>query len=494
MITGADLFCGAGGFTSGALYAAAQLGLSVRDFLAVNHWPVAITTHSLNHPGVRHLCNDIADIQPADAVPAGRLNLLLASPECTHFSNARGGKPVSNQRRSSALNVLTWCDVLDVQEVIIENVPEFRTWGPLGADSRPVKAEKGRYYRRFLSQLAGLGYTVEDRILCAADYGDATTRKRLFVRASKRGNISWPEPSHSQQQEENCLPWRPAREIIDWSLEGQSVFTRKRPLSPNTMRRIMAGLAKYSGIPFIVPQFSQQGPRSIERPLGTVTTQSRGVGLCRPYLVILRQHCDAQGIEEPIPTICANGQHLGLCQPYLVNMKGQSDAASIDAPAPTITAGAPHLYLAEPELQPFLIKYHGDHAGEDESDRRVFPVDEPLRTVDGSNRYGLAQPKSYLVRYNGTGDASSVQEPVPTVTSKDRFGLACPEVISEEGTALVVDIKFRMLTPRELARAQGFADDYVIHGTREDQVKQIGNSVPFWTASALSKAALQPLA
>jgi DNA (cytosine-5)-methyltransferase 1 len=495
MLTGADLFCGAGGFTAGTLYAAARLGLSIGDFLAVNHWPVAMATHSLNHPGVRHLCNDIADILPQEAVPGGRLDLLLASPECTHFSNARGGKPVSDQRRSSANNVVAWCRALDVQEVIVENVPEFRTWGPLGADDKPTAAGRGRYYRRFLTQLANLGYGVEERIFCAADYGDATTRKRLFIRASKTGSVRWPEPSHAKGAKKNCKPWRPAREIIDWSLEGESVFTRKRPLSPNTMRRILAGLAKFSGLPFVSKIAYTQGDArvsGIDEPMPTICANYEHYGLARPYLVVLRQHCDAQDLGEPAPTVCANGQHLGLAQPFLVNMKGKSDAASIDAPAPTITAGAPHLYLAEPELRlaPFLVKYHGDHGGADESDRRVFSVDEPLRTVDGSNRYGLAEPESFLVRYNRTSDASSVQEPVPTLTTKDRLALACPEVIGEEGAALVVDIKFRMLTPRELARAQGFPDEYVICGTRENQVKQIGNAVPFWTAAALAGAAL----
>lgn len=492
MITGADLFCGAGGFTAGALHALAQLGLSVADFLAVNHWPVAIATHSLNHPGVRHLCNDIDDVRPEQAVPHGRLDLLLASPECTHFSNARGGKPVSDQRRSSANNVLTWCEMLDVREVIVENVPEFRTWGPLGADNKPLRMERGRYYRRFLSQLAGMGYAVEERILCAADYGDATTRKRLFIRASKSDALRWPDPTHAKQAAKDCKPWRPAREIIDWSLEGESVFTRKRPLSANTMRRIMAGLAKYSGLPFISKiAYTHGGERvhGIGDPMPTVTG-SREFGLFQPFLVKFYGGHDAASVNEPLPTICANYEHYGLARPYLVILRRNCDAQDLAEPTPTVCASGQHLGIA----QPFLVKYHGNHAGKTDGEHRTCSIDDPMPTLDTQNRYGLAQPESFLVRYNGNGDASSVQEPVPTVTGKDRFGLACPEVIGEEGEVLVIDIKFRMLTPRELARAQGFPDEYTICGTRENQVKQIGNAVPFWTASALSYAALKGVA
>lgn len=221
-ITAADLFCGAGGTSAGLLAAAKKLGINVNLF-ALNHWQVAITTHQLNHPQVRHAWADIEGIDPQRMIPGGKLDVLVASPSCTHHSRARGGKPVSDQKRSSADYVTQWAEELHPRDILIENVPEFADWGPLYPDdypvvklrNTPIPDRKGEQFNAFVSDLQALGYQTEWRILNAADYGDATSRKRFFLRAS-HGKIVWPTPSHPRSS------WRPAREIIDFSVTGQS--------------------------------------------------------------------------------------------------------------------------------------------------------------------------------------------------------------------------------------------------------------------------------
>lgn len=518
-VIAADLFCGAGGFSSGLLRATEDAGWQI-SLTAVNHWTVAIATHRHNHPSVRHVCGDLETVDPRKLFPEGKLNLLLASPECTHHSNARGGKPMSDQRRASAWHILRWLDALHVSNVLVENVREFRNWGPLGENGRPLKSKQGSLYRQFLASLEALGYRVEERVLNAADYGDATTRQRLFIQARK-GNrkIHWPEPTHAPHAN-GRLGYRTAREIIDWSIAGESIYGRKQPLSANTMRRILTGLRKYSGLPFLTQiSHTSGGPRvysteaplptltgtrefgifqpfltkhygghdacSVDEPLPTITANFEHYGLCQPFLVVLRNNCDARSIEEPLPTLCANGEHVGLAQPFIVNLKGKSIGRQIDAPLPTNTAHAPHLYLAEP----FIVEYHGDHRGRGDSGRRVRSVDEPLATIDTNNRFGLAQP--YLVKYNGRGRGSlPVDEPLPTITSRDRLGLVQPEVLQGTGQVSMLDIRFRMLTPHELAAAMSFPDDYYFHGTRQAQVKQIGNAVAVRLAQSLCRSVL----
>lgn len=191
-----DLFCGAGGTSTGLALAAERLGLEV-DLLAVNHWATAIETHRRNHPWARHLCKSLHEVNPREAVPDGRLQLLIAAPECVFHSVARGGRPINDQMRMSAWQIVDWLSALYVERVLIENVREFRDWGPLGATGRLLKARKGETYRAFLAAIRSLGYRVEDRVLNAADYGDPTTRERLFILA-RRGTrrITWPAPTH----------------------------------------------------------------------------------------------------------------------------------------------------------------------------------------------------------------------------------------------------------------------------------------------------------
>lgn len=346
----ADLFCGGGGTSQGLIRAARALGVAV-DLLAVNHWPVAVQTHARNHPRARHLCADLGSVDPSKAMDGRQLDLLVASPECTHHSIARGGRPCSDQSRASAWHVVHWAERLEPREILVENVREFETWGPLTKKGRPNKRLRGKTFLAWVAALRSLGYTVDWKVLNAADFGDATSRRRLFVRASRRGVIQWPAAEYAGR-------WRGAHEIIDWSLKGESIFRRQRPLKPNTLRRIEAGLKKFGGEKFVV---LLRGTDS-----GQEGSWSRSV-------------------DEPLPVISAGGVHAGLCEPFLVEYHGNKNdcverVRSVDAPLPVQTTEN-RFGLC----QPFITKYYGAGAG-------VKSVAEPLDTVTARDRFGLVEP------------------------------------------------------------------------------------------------------
>lgn len=440
-LTIADLFCGAGGTSTGALDAAELLGYRTK-LTAINHWDNAIATHAANHPDAQHLLTAIDNVNPRDLYAPGELDLLWASPECTHHSVARGGKPINEQSRATAWCVVRWADAVQPTVILVENVPEFISWGGIGADQRPLKSKRGETFAAWIKALESLGYRVGWRVLCAADYGDPTTRKRLFIQAVRgKRKIVWPEPSHCRVVTPDLFtlqrPWVAAREIIDWSLQGGSIYDRKRPLSDKTMRRIMTGLQKFGLRPFIVPQ-TGDGTRSVDTPAPAVTTTSRGVRLVQP-------------------------------RAYLVNMKGRSNASDIEAPVPTVTAHAPHLHVAEPSLErvvevwkqtcncgrefegtleqscpgcgridsgmthgdPFLVNMHG--TTDSHLDAAAQSVDDPLRTVSaGGINAALAQP--FLVPNFGEREGQkprchSVDEPMPAVTASGHIAVAQPFLV-----------------------------------------------------------------
>jgi DNA (cytosine-5)-methyltransferase 1 len=483
-VKAADLFCGAGGTSTGLLLACNEIGAQL-DLLAINHWNIAIDTHTANHPHAQHLCESLDNVDPRKVVEGGRLNVLVASPECTHHSNARGGRPVSDQSRASAWHILRWAEALYIDNIVIENVKEFRSWGPIGATGRPLKRYKGQTFQSFIDALKSLGYQVEDRVLNAAYYGDPTTRERLFIMARRGGRkITWPEPTHFPAGHPQLFKgekWRTAREIIDWQLEGNSIFNRKRPLAAATLARIEAGLRKFGG-------------KDAE-----------------PFLVILRNHADAKSVDGPLPTLTAGGNHVGLCEPFILPQFGGSIPRSVNRPLGTITTTSRGVGLCEP----FLVQVnHGDE-GNGSRARRALSVDEPMPTVttkrgtaliepfmlgqqSGSVPRSVGQPvptiatdgaialvEPYLVKYNGTAKAQRIGEPLDTVTTKDRHGL-----VECERDGYRLDIRFRMLQPAELARAQGF-EGYEFKGNREAVVKQIGNAVPVNLAKALCREVLQ---
>lgn len=500
-ILAADLFCGAGGTTTGAMRAAEKLGRTLK-VLAVNHWQIAIDTHAQNHPSARHLCVELDGVDPAKEVPGRRLHILFASPECTHHSRARGGKPRSDQSRASAWLVLKWLQELYVENVVIENVPEFAEWGPLTADGHVMKQRRGEIFQAFIAALRAMNYTVEWRVLCCADYGDATTRKRLFILA-RRGKqaIHWPEPTHSKTGKptlfnSNVRRWRPTREIIDWTVQSRSIFDRSRPLSPNTLRRIFVGLERFSGLSFVTSiGHTQDGGgriRSLDRPMPTLTTKAE-YALVEPFVLPnegVHRGNAPRSTDKPLPTITQRGGGQ-LVEPFILNLRGGADkytrGQTIDEPMQTITAQPAHALV-----EPFVIGQQSKAAPRS--------TDEPLPTIAGAGAIQLAEP--FIVKYYRTGGAVSVDEPLPTIATKDKFGLVLPVIVDKntgakgipivlaDGTPALLDIRLRMFKPHELAAAHGFGSNYHFVGTQKDVMKQIGNSVPTATAEALTLAML----
>lgn len=474
-IKAADLFCGAGGFSTGAVRACRSRGLRL-DLTAVNHWPVAIQTHQANHPGARHLCADVYRLAPREAVPSGDLDLLMASPTCTFFSRARGGKPIGREQRYGRMTptqVVRWARELRAGAVIVENVPEFQDWGPVCVvTGKPKKSKRGQYFRSWRRQLERLGFKLESRVLNSADFGDATTRQRFFLIARRDGGrIDWPTPTHS----ENGIPdlfgagtqrWRPAREIIDWGIEGRSIFNRKKPLSRKTLARIYAGAERFGWPP--------------------------------AYLVILRQHMDAIEVDAPLPTITAGGTHIGLAQPMVLPQHSGGAVRETSSPLPTITTDGAHALVVpyygtgvcqrtnEPlptvtTKARFGVVVPTTHGG---SESRAYSPDKPLPTVTGAHRGELAfVTAAFGERPGQSARVQSLDQPLSTICATG----GVPRLVSPSEREL--DIRFRMLQPHELARAMSF-DDYSFSGTKTDIIRQIGNAVPVRTAAALVGAVL----
>jgi DNA (cytosine-5)-methyltransferase 1 len=290
----ADLFAGAGGTSTGLARAAEASGRDV-ELLAVNHWEVAVATHAANHPGARHIHASLEGIDPARAIGARKLDVLVASPECTHHSSARGGRPINDQSRASAWHVLSWAQAVEPEWIIVENVPDLLTWGPIGRNHRPIKSRKGETFRAWVTAIESLGYRVAWRVLNAADFGDPTTRRRLFVIARRgRRSPTWPDATHRDPRIgsglfDGALPaWRTARDsVIDWTLRGSSIFGRKRSLAEATLRRIAEGIRRFAG------------PHAED------------------FLMLLRGTGSARSCDAPVPALTAGGTHLELAS-YVV--------------------------------------------------------------------------------------------------------------------------------------------------------------------------------
>lgn len=365
----ADLFCGAGGTSTGVARAAEAAGIGI-DLIAINHWEVAVATHAANHPAARHLQTSLDSVDPRRIVDNGKLDILVASPECTHHSAARGGKPMSDQSRASAWHVLSWAQAVEPEMIIVENVPEFQSWGPLTREGRPIESRRGETFRAWIASIQSLGYRVDWRVLNAADFGDPTTRRRLFILARRgRRAPTWPISSHRDPKNaknlfDTDLPsWRSAREsVIDWNLAGSSIHNRKRPLAEATLRRIAEGIRRFGS------------ENTIE-----------------PFLTLFRGTSTVQSVDMPVPTLTAGGQHVGIAEPFLLHTNhGGSDASrvvSVTRPLPTVTAARRGLAL----VQPFLVRYQGNSSAES--------VDRPVSTLTTHDRLGLVEPRDYDVNF-----------------------------------------------------------------------------------------------
>lgn len=475
-----DNFAGGGGASTGIRMATGR-----DPDLAINHDPEALAMYRANHPGTRVLCEDVRDVEPRFVCRGRRVGLLWASPDCTHHSKARGGKPFrdrnrARRRRGLAGVVLKWADQVRPRVICVENVEEFQHWGPLGEDGEPDPERRGQSFRRWRSRLENLGYIVETRELRACDFGAPTSRKRLFIVARCDGEaIEWPEPTHGPGR---AAPWRTAAEVIDWTLPCPSIFDRARPLAEATLRRIARGVRRHvleAAQPFLVPVTHHGDARvyAIDDPLRTITCANRGEqALVVPTLVQTGwgerpgQAPRVPGLDKPLGTIVADGQKHALVAAFLAKHYGggpngvQTPGQQMGLPLGTITA-VDHHALVLPQLAPA-----------------------------GAAAARAAQVRAFLLAYYGTDQDPQLGLPLPTVTTRDRFAVVMVAGVEH----VIVDIGMRMLSPRELYLAQGFPAGYVIDLevdgralTKGAQVRMVGNSVSPWPAAQLVRAQFQ---
>lgn len=440
IIRAADLFCGAGGTSTGARRAITELGGKLQ-LTAVNHWDVAIQTHTAMHPDAKHLHADLEHVRPREAVPEGVLDLLMASPTCTYHSRARGGRPVHDQQRMDPWHVVRWATELRVHRLLVENVPEMVDWGPCSiVTGRPIPSRKGEYFRAWLEALKAIGFRVDWKILCCADYGDPTTRERFFlIGRSDRKALRWPEPSHIKGGRTDLFgtrkPWRAAAEIIDWSREGKSIFGRKKPLKPNTLRRIHAGAVRNRWPqPYIDALDALMTGREPMLDFELVD----GVWQVPAAMVMAPGSTGAaRDVGQPAPTVVGSVSHH-LIEPLLMGVSSNAAAHPVSLPAPTITTGGGSSPKrpgnARPQLiEPLLSPYYG-------SASHAQPVTDPVPAVTTKARFGLAEPIVMRASHgdsDGRDPASRVldaAEPLPTQTGSTEFSVATPLLIGMRGT------------------------------------------------------------
>jgi DNA (cytosine-5)-methyltransferase 1 len=514
-----DLFAGGGGASTGIEQA---IGRHVD--IAVNHDAKAVSLHQANHPQTKHFIADVFEVKPLEVTEGRPVGLLWASPDCKHFSKAKGGKPVSKKIRGLAWVVVDWARTVRPRVICLENVEEFRTWGPLTADNMPDPARKGETFDEWKAALEALGYVVEHRELRACDYGAPTIRKRLFLVARCDGQpITWPQATHAAKPAKGSalLPYRTAADCIDWTIPCPSIFERERELAPATLRRIAHGIKRYvldAAKPYIV-RIGQTGhgdggkTRSIDDPLSTITSKAEHL-LAAPVLIDAA-HSDVSpsGVKRwshgnrpatnPMPTVVSSGGNQALVAAFLAKHYGgnETPGIAVGGPISTITTQDHHHLVAA------QLVGCGGRAGQS----RPRSADEPVQTITAkgdtclvtsnlaklrgtSNSADVAQPlhtisaggehhaevRALLMKYYGTDQDPDLHEPLHTVTTKDRFGL----VTVQGEDYFIADIGMRMLQPRELYRAQGFPDTYIIdrgHDGRplakSDQVRMCGNSV-----------------
>ncbi len=442
-----DSFAGGGGASTGI-----ELATGLPVDIAINHDPDAIAMHKVNHPDTEHYCESVWEVDPRKAVKGRKVALCWFSPDCKHFSKAKGGKPVEKNIRGLAWVAIRWAATVKPRVIILENVEEFKTWGPLLKDGRPDPDKKGKTFKSFINALKRNGYKVDWKELRACDYGAPTIRKRLFLIARCDGKpINWPKPTHGDPKSKEVLngtlkPWRTAAEIIDWTLECPSIFNRKKPLSENTLKRIARGIQRFvieNPQPFIVRigQTNSGGDRlqySLKQPLTTITTKAEHL-LIKPTLT---------GINNDYRKSCVSQQKISpeLTATYIAQHFGCSTGHNMNRPLATVTA----VYKAS-IVTAFLTKYYGSDTGQ------------------------------------------SLSKPLHTITTKDRFGI----VTIKGNQYQITDIGMRMLQAHELFLAQGFPSDYIIdkdfQGCRYSKAKQVarcGNAVPPPFAEHLVRANL----
>jgi DNA (cytosine-5)-methyltransferase 1 len=455
-----DLFAGAGGASTGI---EAAIGRHVD--LAVDHDAAAVSLHEANHPQTRHFVSDVFEVDPLAVTDGQPVGLLWASPDCKHFSKAKGGKPVSKRVRGLAWVVVKWAKLARPRIICLENVEEFQTWGPL-VGGRPCPDRKGRTFQRWVGQLRSLGYAVEWRELRACDYGAPTIRKRLFLVARRDGQpIVWPEPTHAAKPTKGSglRPWRTAAECIDWGLPCPSIFERERPLAEATLRRIAHGVMRYV--------INEAQPYIAEHLLVSPTLVQTGYG------ERAGQAPRVPGLDKPLGTVVAGASKHALVAAFLAKHYTGVVGSSMGAPIGTVTTQDHHSLVAAN-----MVKLRGTS--------NSTAADEPLHTISAGGQHH-AEVCAFLTAYYGSNQDTPLDDPMHTVTTKPRFALVMVDGVPHE----ISDIGMRMLQPRELYTAQGFPASYIIdrgHDGRvlpkDAQVRMCGNSVCPPLAEALVRA------
>lgn len=523
-----DNFAGGGGASTGI-----ELAIGRNVDIAINHDPDAIAMHRANHPNTKHYCEDVWEVDPVEACDGRPVTLAWFSPDCKHFSRAKGGKPADKNIRGLAWVAVKWAYLVRPSVIMLENVPEIQTWGPLGKDNRPIKERAGETFDGFIKALStgistdhpafpemcealsiswesemamalvkGLGYDIQFRTLRSCDYGAPTTRQRFYMIARCDGRkIVWPKPTHGQKNSADVKsgkkkPYHTAAECIDWSIPAQSIFERDRPLAENTLRRIARGIRRFV----------------IDNPEPFIVTVNHGGDNFR-----------GQSINEPLQTVTAKHGY-GIVTPTIMCNNENNVGARVDSPLPTVTTGNRNFLVA-----PTLIQYHSETSKEEV---RGQEVDQPIMTIDTAPRYALSCAhimKNYGGGYTGAG--SKVDAPLDTVTATDHNSLVTAHIMTMRnhmdgqpvdeplgtitagtthhlevqafllkyygnGTAnsvnepldtvtardrfalvtihgeeyIITDIRMRMLQPRELFNAQGFPEDYIIDHDADGKV------------------------
>lgn len=432
-----DSFAGGGGASSGI-----EIAMGRSPDIAVNHDPEAIAMHAANHPSTKHFVENVWDVDPVVACAGRPVGLAWFSPTCTHFSKAKGSPldASSIRVRGLAWVAVRWAAAVRPRVIALENVEEFRDWGPLDrSTNQPITSRRGQTFRAFIRKLERLGYVVEHRLLRACDYGAPTTRRRLFLVARCDGiAIKWPTPTHGAL----AKPYHTAAECIDWSVPVPSIFGRGKPLADKTLARVHRGLKTFV--------LDSRDPYVVTDPSG------------RPFVPYLVHRSNGERIgqapriydvRKPLGTVVAQGEKHALCVAFLAK-----------------------------------------HYGGNESARGGSGLDRPFDTITTIDHHALVA--AFLIRYNGTSVGQSLRDPLSTIDTRDRFGLVTVTINGE--TYVVDDIAMRMLTPRELFKAQGFGAGYIIapewNGkplSKTAQVRMCGNSVSPPIAAAVVRAQME---
>ena len=537
-----DNFAGGGGASTGI-----ELATGYSVDIAINHDPEAIRMHKANHPNTKHYCENVWAVDPVKACGGHPVALAWFSPDCKHFSKAKGGKPKDKNIRGLAWVACRWAGLVRPRVIMLENVEEFKTWGPLGRRHHPIKAKQGKTFEKFAQQLTGLGYEVQFRELVAADYGAPTMRKRFFMIARCDGEpIVFPEPTHAPAESEEVKagllkPYVGAYTQLDFSLPCPSIFDTSeeikekygiravRPLAPKTMERIARGLKKFvldNPEPFIIQcnHGGERRPNNIRESMPTITGK-HGYEIVEPtfapYMGTNTTNHPGGNCKDPIHTITTGNQQC-LISPTLIQYhsetaKDEVRGQSIEEPIMTVDSSNRYGLVTS-----FLHKfYDGGYKGAGETLENPLPtvtswdhnsvvtanliqmnnhcdgkdIRQPLPTITaGDGHFG--EVRAFLIKYYGQGIGQDIKEPLDTVTARDRFGLVTIEGVDYQ----IVDIGLRMLEPRELYGCQGFPDDYIIDHDytgktypRSEQVRRCGNAVCPPIPAALVRANLPEL-